>query len=79
VSARANFDFFVSGQGVEIAQGVNQVPQTAREAVIAVNHDGINPAPAAIRHQAIQGRAPFLAQWVEQHLGLTTTFAIVLC
>jgi hypothetical protein len=41
--------FFMSGQGVEIAQGANQVPQTAREAVIAVNHDGINPVPAAIR------------------------------
>src|ERR1051325_11269192 len=48
-------------KGVELGEGVHQLPQAARESVVAVDEDGIESAPLGIREQAIQRRTRFLA------------------
>ena len=50
----------IDAERPEVFERVDQLPETAGEAVLAVNHDDINPAPAAIGQEATEGWAPFL-------------------
>jgi hypothetical protein len=51
----------VDPQGVELAQGVHQLPKAPGESVIAIDQHGVKLASLGVGEEAIQGWAGFLA------------------